>query len=57
MGSVSSFFHQLCDVPFITFESTVFKKATEFSNNIKRNISTQVEKEVNIFNLLNAISE
>ncbi|NOX34116.1 MAG: hypothetical protein GXP56_10335 [Deltaproteobacteria bacterium] len=39
-----------------TFETAVLKKALEFSGNIKRNVSSQLEKEINIFNLLNAIS-
>lgn len=40
----------------ITFESTVYKKARGFSSNIKRNISDQVEKQISVFDLLNAIS-
>lgn len=39
-----------------SFESSVFKKAIEFTNNIKRNISDQLEKEVSVFNMLSSIS-
>lgn len=39
-----------------TFENSVFKKSLEFSDNIKRNISDQLEKEVSVFNMLSSIS-
>lgn len=38
------------------FETSVFKKAVEFSNNIKRNISDHLEKEVSVFRMLSSIT-
>jgi HD-GYP domain-containing protein (c-di-GMP phosphodiesterase class II) len=39
-----------------SFENSVYKKSLEFSDNIKRNISDQLEKEVSVFNMLSSIS-
>ena len=38
-----------------TFESSVYKKSLEFSDNIRRNISDQLEKEVSVFHMLSSI--
>ncbi|MFH2093707.1 MAG: HD domain-containing phosphohydrolase [Pseudomonadota bacterium] len=38
------------------FESSVYKKAVEYSGNIKRNISDHLEKEVSVFNFLSSVS-